>query len=203
MLPNSVMAAFLGLSLALFFVRSLYESKKSRRGKREGNYDEKEDTSDEPLIVLGAIFVLVFYGEVALYTVLALLGWQTILTDSFLQLCFPFDSFIQILGIAIMVFGYFLVFWSLHVIEYDRIVTWGPYRYVRHPMYVAYFFIFGGFFLTILNFIAIVPFIAIPAEVRMATIEEDFLTKKYGDVYIRYQQETGKFFPKTKPKAHH
>lgn len=103
----------------------------------------------------------------------------------------------QTAGIAVMAFGHILVFWSLHVLEYDRLVTWGPYRHVRHPQYVAYFFIFGGF-ITLLNLIALLPLLSIPSIIRMATVEEELLIKQYGDEYARYQQKTGKFLPKSK-----
>jgi protein-S-isoprenylcysteine O-methyltransferase Ste14 len=192
MLPEDVIAVFLMLSLALFLGRRLYESKKSHGRK------EVEPTASEPIIILGAAFALVFYIEAALYVILFLLDIQSPLTSSIFQLHFPFDYLVQTLGITIMIFGYILVFWSLHALEYGKLVTWGPYRYVRHPQYVAYFFIFGGFFLTLLNLIALLPLLAIPGEIRMATIEEEFLTQKYGDEYIRYRQKTGKFVPRIK-----
>jgi protein-S-isoprenylcysteine O-methyltransferase Ste14 len=192
MLPDDVVAVFLVLSLALSLGRSLYESKKSHGRK------EVEPTASEPILILGAVFALVFYIEAALYVILFLLGIQSPLTSSIFQLHFPFDYLVQTLGIAIMIFRYILVFWSLYALEYGKLVTWGPYRYVRHPQYVAYFFIFGGFLLTLLNMIALLPLLAIPGEIRMATIEEEFLIQRYGDEYIRYRQKTGKFVPKIK-----
>jgi len=191
-LPDIFIAFFLALSLVLFLGRYLYESKKSRRFKEAG------PTTTGPILVLGAVFALVFYMEAVLYVILVLLGAQSALTSSIFQLHFPFDYLVQTAGITVMIFGYVVVFWSLYALEYDKLVTWGPYRYVRHPQYVAYFIIFGGFFLTLLNLIALPPLLAIPSEVRMATIEEEFLIQKYGDEYIHYQQKTGKFFPKIK-----
>jgi protein-S-isoprenylcysteine O-methyltransferase Ste14 len=135
MLPDDVIAVFLVLSLALSLGRSVYELKKSHGRK------EVEPTASEPILILGAFFALIFYLEAALYVTLFLLGIQSLLTSSIFQLHFPSDYLVQTLGIAIMIFGYILVFWSLHALEYGKLVTWGPYRYVRHPQYVAYFFI--------------------------------------------------------------
>jgi protein-S-isoprenylcysteine O-methyltransferase Ste14 len=67
---------------------------------------------------------------------------------------------------------------------------------VRHPQYVGYFIVVAGFFLLLLNTIALAPLLSIPGEVRMATIEEEFLTRKFGGSYVNYQKVTGKFFPK-------
>lgn len=190
MLPDIVVAAFLALSLALFLCRGLYEWKKSH------GFREVEPARNEPILILGAVFALVFYIEVALYVILFLQGMQSLLTNSIIQIYFSFGYLVQTLGIMVMVFGHILVFWSLYALEYDKLVTWGPYRYIRHPQYVAYFLIFGGFFLTLLNLVALIPLLAIPSIIHKATIEEKILTQKYGDAYIRYQQNTGKFLPK-------
>jgi protein-S-isoprenylcysteine O-methyltransferase Ste14 len=197
-LQSNAVAAFLALNLALFACRSVYESNKSGRSKKDITQEKAMSTTDKPLLVLGALFALVFYVEMILYIILVVLGLQAVLTSSFLQLTFAYDTLIQTLGIAIMVFGYFLVFWGYHTLEYGRLVTWGPYRRVRHPVYLGYFIVFTGFLLTLLNLVALLPVLGIPGEVRMATIEEQLLTKKYGDGYTHYQQETGKFFPKKK-----
>jgi protein-S-isoprenylcysteine O-methyltransferase Ste14 len=69
---------------------------------------------------------------------------------------------------------------------------------VRHPSYLAYFILFTGLFLTLLNIVAIIPLLAIPGYVRITAIEEELLARRFGDVYKQYQQETGKFWPKRK-----
>jgi protein-S-isoprenylcysteine O-methyltransferase Ste14 len=69
---------------------------------------------------------------------------------------------------------------------------------VRHPSYLAYFILFTGLFLTLLNIVAIIPLLAIPGYVRITAIEEELLTRRFGDAYKQYQQETGKFWPKRK-----
>lgn len=196
MLPDDIVAAFLTLSLTLVLVRAIYEFRKSHRGKRAAS-EEVELGANDPLVVLGAVFVVVgFYFEMVLYAVLVLVGFQQVLVGSFAQLRFPFDSLIQALGMSLIVLGYLIVFLGLRAIEYDRLVTSGPYRYVRHPQYVGYFFVFAGFFLLLLNWIALIPLLAILGEVRMANIEEEFLIKKFDGSYVDYRKATGKFFPK-------
>jgi protein-S-isoprenylcysteine O-methyltransferase Ste14 len=199
-LQSIVVAAFLAFSIVLFVGRSVYESKKSGRNKKDITPEKAESATNEPLLVFGALFALVFYAEMILYVILVLMSLQAVLTSSLLQLAFPYDTLIQTLGIAIMVFGYFLIFWGYYTLEYDKLVTWGPYRHVRHPVYLGYFIVFAGFLLTLLNLVALLPLLGIPGEVRMATIEEQLLTKKYGEGYAHYQQETGKFFPKKKKR---
>jgi protein-S-isoprenylcysteine O-methyltransferase Ste14 len=201
-LPDDIVAAFLTLGLTLVLVRPIYEFRKSHRGKTAAS-EEVEPGANDPLVVLGAVFVVVFYFEMALYAILVLVDLQQVLVESFAQLRFPFDSLIQALGMSLIVFGYLTVFLGLRAIEYDRLVTSGPYRYVRHPQYVGYFFVFAGFFLLLLNLIALIPLLAILGEVRMANMEEEFLTKKFDGSYVDYRKATGKFFPKIRHEEPH
>ena len=140
--------------------------------------------------------MIIFYLEMASYVILIAAGLQHVQAGSYAQLQFPFDSSVQTFGIAMMIFGYIIVFLGLHALSYDKLVTSGPYRYVRHPQYVGYFIVFAGFFLLLLNLIALLPLLSIPGQVRMATVEEEFLTKKFGNSYVNYKKATGKFFPK-------
>jgi protein-S-isoprenylcysteine O-methyltransferase Ste14 len=102
-----------------------------------------------------------------------------------------------------MLYGYVIIFLGLRALELDKLVTRGPYRYVRHPQYLGYFIVLAGFFLLLQNLVALVPLLSIPGEVRMATIEEGFLTEKFGNSYADYQKVTGKFLPKIRTKKSH
>lgn len=114
----------------------------------------------------------------------------------------------QLAGILATAFGYALFIWSVlargryatswEMPEKQKLVTWGPYSHVRHPSYLAYFILFIGMFLTFLNLIAVIPFIAIPGYLHIATVEEELLTKRFGEAYLEYQCATGKFFPRGK-----
>jgi protein-S-isoprenylcysteine O-methyltransferase Ste14 len=125
-----------------------------------------------------------------------------------LQLHFQYDSYIQAIGIALEIAGYSLFLWSVlerghyavswEMSENHRLVTWGPYRYVRHPSYVAYFIMFFGLFFTLLNLFALVPLVAIPGYVSLTAYEEELLTKRFGNEYAEYQKMAGRFLPKTK-----
>lgn len=197
MLPEDIVAAFLSLSLALVLVRAVYESRKFHWGKKETSGGEAESTANEPLIILSAVFVVIFYLEMASYVILVAVGLQHVLVGSYAQLQ------VQEFGVAMMVFGYIIVFLGLRALERDKLVMRGPYRYVRHPQYLGYFFVFAGFFLLLQNLVALVPLLSIPGEVRMATIEEGFLTEKFGNSYADYQKVTGKFLPKIRATKSH
>ena len=78
-----------------------------------------------------------------------------------------------------------------------RLITSGPYRYVRHPFCVATALAFAANALTTANwFIAVTGFAAMaPLVVRTAT-EEEKLVERFGDDYRRYRARTGRVFPR-------
>lgn len=196
MLPDVLVAAFLFSCLALVLLRPVYESRKSHRGKKETASEEKESGGREPLIILSAVLVVVFYLEMASYVALVFVGLPHVLAWSYAQLRFPFDSIVQGLGFAMMIIGGVIVFLGLRALKNDKLVTSGPYYYVRHPQYLGYFMVFAGFFLLLLNLIALAPLLSIPGLVRMATIEDVFLIRRFDGSYLDYEKATGKFFPK-------
>ncbi|MFX1255490.1 MAG: methyltransferase family protein [Promethearchaeota archaeon] len=77
------------------------------------------------------------------------------------------------------------------------LATGGPYRIIRHPMYVAkviwlaiLVFLTTGTWLTI---IGVVGWITLPHQ---AKAEEKRLLKRFGNNYAEYAAKTGRFFPK-------
>lgn len=94
------------------------------------------------------------------------------------------------------------------VLEAPRLVTAGPYAYVRHPLYLgnmlmglggvmmaigkAGWLFMGLFVLLYLIFYGTMYGILMP-------LEEDFLHRRFGEAYSRYQQQTPRLIPKLKP----
>ncbi|MFX1568639.1 MAG: methyltransferase family protein [Promethearchaeota archaeon] len=78
------------------------------------------------------------------------------------------------------------------------LATGGPYKYIRHPMYIAkvflviFFFLATGIWLTLFGFLS---WIGLSSQ---ASREEDALKKKFGTAYENYLENTGRFFPKLK-----
>ena len=208
MLLDLVVAVFLVVCLVVFYGANLHNLLKFRRSKKGAEYSAEAEVSHEPVLALAALGTFALFVESAAYSVLVFLNLQSVLTDSWLQLHFLYDSCVQTFGISMIAFGYSLFIWSVlargrystawEMPENHKLVTWGPYRYVRHPSYLAYFILFTGLFLTLLNIVAIAPLLGVPGYVRITAIEEELLTRRFGDTYKQYQQETGKFWPKRK-----
>ena len=80
------------------------------------------------------------------------------------------------------------------------LVTSGPYRWVRHPMYSAALILIVATSLLTSNAIVatggVVMFALLAARSR---VEERRLVEKFGDAYRDYQRTTGRFVPRVMP----
>jgi len=208
MLPDLPIAVFLASCLLTFWTANLYNLRRYSASKKGVKYRAEVERPNGLIFALSALGTVIFFLESLFYVLLVFGGLQTTLHDFFIQLRFPFDSWVQLTGMFTTAFGYFLFVWSVlargryatswEMPEDQRLVTWGPYRYVRHPSYLAYLILFTGLFLTLLSPVALVPFIAVPGYLSIATVEEELLVKRFGETYLEYQHATGKFFPKRK-----
>jgi len=84
--------------------------------------------------------------------------------------------------------------------EDHRLVTWGPYRLVRHPSYLGYFLMFIGLFFTWLNLVAVIPLVAIPGYVVVVGQEEELLLSRFWEEYQRYRETTERFIPRLRKR---
>ena len=77
------------------------------------------------------------------------------------------------------------------------LVTSGPYRWVRHPLYTVGSFLFISFAMMADNwFIAALGILAFIGMAVRTPKEEANLIEKFGDEYREYMKRTGRFFPK-------
>jgi protein-S-isoprenylcysteine O-methyltransferase Ste14 len=77
------------------------------------------------------------------------------------------------------------------------LVTSGPYRWVRHPLYTIACSLFVAFGMIADNwFIALLGILAFIAMAIRTPKEEANLIAKFGDEYREYMRRTGRFLPK-------
>src|SRR5512145_3145252 len=87
---------------------------------------------------------------------------------------------------------------QLGIREDQTLVTSGPYRWVRHPMYtavtalfVAVFLLTGNWFIGLGGLLTVLPVI-----ITRTPKEEAMLVETFGDAYRKYMEQTPRYLPR-------
>ncbi len=79
------------------------------------------------------------------------------------------------------------------------LVTSGPYRWVRHPFYVATALAVAANSVVTANwFLALTGVVSVALIVFRTRTEEEKLIERFGDAYRDYMERTGRFIPRLK-----
>ncbi len=88
--------------------------------------------------------------------------------------------------------------WSTHLKlrEDHKLITSGPYKWIRHPMYVVLFlFLISVGLVSASLLIAILNILLIIVFYKRVGKEEEMMMERFGDEYRAYMQRTGRFLP--------
>jgi len=122
---------------------------------------------------------------------------------------FPFPIWLRWIGGFVTCIGIALFGWAHYALganwtavlalsQEHELVTQGPYRLVRHPMYSAFFTIGIGLFLLCANWI--IAFLYLGTLTLMYAFrvskEEEMMISRFGETYRQYMQKTGRIFPR-------
>jgi protein-S-isoprenylcysteine O-methyltransferase Ste14 len=179
-----------GISISIYF-----------RSKADRDTGEKVSWEKEGLAM---ILVLRIGGLVLWLSMLGYLIYPPLLAWSKVGL----PEWIRWLGVGLGIGCVFLIYWMFSSIgsgitptvatrSEHKLVTKGPYRWIRHPLYTfgtAFFLSFAlmadSWFIAVMAILAIVLL-----SIRLPT-EEALLIEKFGDEYRKYMKHTGKYLPK-------
>lgn len=178
----------------------------------KGSLQEPEPEVPWPSgLVMGLVAAgtLMFFLESLLYLLLGLLDGQLSLLN-LLDVRMLNIAPLPHLGAVLMTLGYVIFIWSVlargryatswNMSTQQKLVDWGPYRYVRHPSYAGYFLMFIGFFFMWHNLLALIPFVGIPGYVLATNQEEEMLLKRFGNKYTLYRKRAGRFLPRLRSR---
>jgi protein-S-isoprenylcysteine O-methyltransferase Ste14 len=87
---------------------------------------------------------------------------------------------------------------TLHLRKEHTLVTEGPYKYIRHPMYAVQIPLILSWLPASANWLVGLPGLLgglILFVIRIPE-EEKVMLEQFGDVYLQYMQQTGRFLPK-------
>ena len=105
-------------------------------------------------------------------------------------------------GILLFIVGLFIIFWGMYslrkavFIPGNKLIAVGPYKYVRHPMYLGG--IMGAFGLAVFAgslLGAVYSFVLALVLSHIADAEEEELRARFGEEYVEYGKRVPKLFP--------
>lgn len=160
----------------------------------------KRASSKEPL----SSRIPVLIGLVLGFTLMLAPGW---FGGFFGQRFVPESGPLYFAGFAVLVVGVYWAFWARHTLgrnwsgrvtikEDHELITGGPYRWVRHPIYTGVLCSFLGTALAlgrVGNLFAIVIMLAIFAH--KIRLEEKVLDRHFGERYAEYRRHTYALVP--------
>jgi protein-S-isoprenylcysteine O-methyltransferase Ste14 len=114
---------------------------------------------------------------------------------------------LRLLGVGLATLGLCGLFWAFRHLGHNllaseapgaapTLITTGPYRWVRHPLYSAWAVMMLGYGLLTESWaVTTVAAAAFAAVVRRTSVEESHLVAQFGEVYKEYAMRTGRFLP--------
>ena len=162
---------------------------------------EKLDRRREGFFILCALRPLALASMIGLLTFVASpsrMTWSSLTLPLWLRW----------MGVEVGVVAAFLLIWTFQslgtnltdtvVTRKDHtLVTSGPYRFVRHPFYVAFTLAIAANTLATANwFIGLTGGLVVVLLVIRTTTEEEQLTKRFSDDHVTYMKRTGRFLPR-------
>jgi protein-S-isoprenylcysteine O-methyltransferase Ste14 len=120
----------------------------------------------------------------------------------------PLGEWVQWLGIVAALAPIPFIIWvhhhldrqwsiALEIQQDHRLITTGPYRYVRHPMYLGIFVYTAGLMMISLDLLVILFFaFSIWVNYRRIPREEQMLIEEFGEEYIEYIKISGRLLPR-------
>jgi len=193
--------AFLLLWVTFGVVRGYYGRKTKTHDSLVG-IKEKLKTAEMEMgkgfkILTGIITVI---GAIGLIMYLLAPPWWT-------WTQFPTGEWLQWIGIIVTIPPIFYLIWvhrhldiqwsiALELQNDHKLITTGPYKSVRHPMYLGIFLYTIGMILISSDLLVFLFFgFSIWVNYQRIPSEEQMMIEEFGDDYREYMKQTGKLFP--------
>jgi len=187
---------FIFVFMVANFTISGYFRKKADQATGKTSFSEE----NQFLLTLRNIGALLMYGSILVYLIYPpILAWAKIGLSTTAR-------YITLGIMALFIPAFYWLFSNLGknvtptvaIRKEHNLITTGPYRWIRHPLYT-----FGSLNILTLALAADSWFILIATIVTFIPLalrtpqEEEKLIQAFGDEYRRYMQLTGRYFPRT------
>ena len=185
---------FVVVFVIFFGIRAFYQR---MAYQTRGEIEYKEGVLHSTLrLIFGIPFVLMLLAYMLRPSILA---WAHL----------PLPLWAQWVGVLLGVVSIPLIWWihwalgsnfstTLHIRDEHTLVTHGPYRWVRHPMYTVLYLYSISILLLTKNWLVGALFLLSLTIIVVMRInhEEASMIEKFGDEYREYMEYTGRFLPR-------
>jgi protein-S-isoprenylcysteine O-methyltransferase Ste14 len=193
---STIKFLFAALFVSFMAIRVYYHRKAQVEGG-EFTYREKHLAVVNVLRQIGAIILLGTF--VSYFVKPEWLGWASI----------PLPLWMRWVGVAVGYGSVRFIWWTqaslgknfnttLHARKDHTLVTHGPFRWIRHPMYSGLFLFTASWLLISANWV-----VGLPGLLSLTLIvinrlrhEEATMIELFGDQYREYMRHTGRFLPR-------
>jgi len=134
--------------------------------------------------------------------------WLPFIVDAAGLALFPINIIEGLVALAVMLFGLGLRAWAavtlggyytrtLMTTKDHKVVSTGPYAWVRHPAYLGVILLWSGFGVLSGNLLValLFPVMFVIVYLYRISVEERMLVTELGDDYTQYQRRTRKIIP--------
>jgi protein-S-isoprenylcysteine O-methyltransferase Ste14 len=193
--------SFLSLWIIFGIVRVYYGRKTKTHDNLDSISEKLKTAKDEigrDMMILTVIITIV--GVVGLIMYLLSPPWWT-------WTHLPLGEYSQWAGIIVSIIPIFYLVWvhrhldtewsiALEIQEGHKLITTGPYKRVRHPMYLGVFVYTIGLCIISLDILVILFFsFTIWVNYRRIPSEEQMMIDQFGDEYLEYMKKSGRLIP--------
>lgn len=190
--------------LGLFIIRTYYTWKSPDRKKSINNLTKQGFEHESPLTL-----AIGFFAGISWIAALILYIFFPFLLP-FVQLLFP--DWLRWIGVIIGFISLAFFWWvhsalgrefskTLTIQDQHTLITDGPYRRIRHPMYATLILYFLSWFLISANALLFLAWILLVIfMVARIPREEAMLIDQFGDEYKQYMSQTGRLLPPFRKK---
>ena len=163
--------------------------------------DERLDRRQEGWLILLSLRPLAFACMAGLVAFLINPSWMA-------WASFQLPDWVRWSGVAFGAVAGALLIWTFRSLGHNltdtvvtrrnaTLVTHGPYRWVRHPFYLAFALaVIANTLVTANGFLAVTGAAAYLAIVARTSIEERKLIERFGRDYVEYAERTGRLLPR-------
>lgn len=195
MVNELIFRVLLAVILVSFMLHRAYYTRKYQPEEEQASAPEARRPSER---AAGILAVLGLIGTILYIINPDWMAWSSL----------PLPGWLRWGGVIVAVLGFGLLQWSQNTLgaswsdsprlmEGHLMVTSGPYKRIRHPIYTSFLLILSSTFLISASWFiggCWILMMALDINLRI-TREEELMISRYGDQYREYMTRTGRFFP--------